>query len=106
MFTKTETSKVVHQPDSVDEEIVDGISVSLRYSGFLGCRSTPDDVPLKLVRLEEVRHFTRVEDVVDVLQKLFHHDLHPPSHTRGRTNQLHTEYGRTKDQDPTDCFSN
>jgi len=65
----------VNPPDSVDEEVIDGVTVAFRYPGILGGRTTGDDIALEFVGLEEVGHFARVEDVVNVLQKLLNDDL-------------------------------
>jgi len=63
------------QPDSVDEEFKDSVPVSLGYSGLLCGRSTSYDALLVFIRLKEVRHFSRVKYVVDVLKELLDDNL-------------------------------
>ena len=60
---------------TVDEEIVDLVTVALGYAGFFGGGSAADDDAFVLVWGEEVGDFTGVEDIVDVLKELFHNDL-------------------------------
>ena len=64
-------------PDTIDEELIDAVPVALGDAGLLGGRATPNDALLVLIRLKEVRHLARVEDVVDVLKEFLHHYLQP-----------------------------
>jgi len=51
------------------------VPVLLTDSHFFGFRARGHENLFQLIFLKEVGHFSRVQHVVDVLQKAFHHDL-------------------------------
>jgi hypothetical protein len=61
--------------DSVDEKVEYAVAVAFCNSGLFSRRSTADYHALVFVRLEQIRHFTAVQDVVDVFEELFNYNL-------------------------------
>lgn len=61
--------------DSVDEKIEYAVAVAFCDSSLFSRGSTADYHALVFVRLEQIRHFTAVQDVVDVFEELFDYNL-------------------------------